>query len=292
MISSIIRIINARGPEDEVEASAPFNELPEYFFLNLLLLISALRIMNRELSVGSYPEFQAYAAAFFYPMSQVLSAPALFSQLEERLEGLHQELETRIPPEGGVPEISVPAPESASSSAPDKLQGFVTFREVSFPYPGGAPLLNRFSLSLKPGERATLAGKSGSGKNTVIKLLQGLCRPSSGEVSIDGMAPDRISRDLFITQQRLLEQIYAIPATKLIVAQRLATVRGCDSIVVLNQETVVRQGTFSEVIGNASGGAGAPVHTKANEPLPKANAVGNQRYRHGQRHCGRRICIA
>lgn len=194
MMSSKIRIINARGPEDEAEASAPFGDLPEIFFLSLLLLISALRIMNRELSVGSYLEFQAYAAAFFYPMSQVLSAPALFSRLEERLQGLYRELETGSTPEEPAPGVSasaVPAP------APGKLQGYVTFREVCFSYPGGAPLLDMFSLSLKPGERAAIVGKSGSGKSMVVKLLQGLYRPGSGEVAIDGITPDRISRETF-----------------------------------------------------------------------------------------------
>lgn len=56
-----------------------------------------------------------------------------------------------------------------------------------------------------------------------------------------------------ITQQRLLEHIYAIPATKIIVAQRLATIQGCDSIVVLDQGAVIRQGTFPEVIGGLEG---------------------------------------
>jgi ATP-binding cassette subfamily C protein len=53
-----------------------------------------------------------------------------------------------------------------------------------------------------------------------------------------------------ITQQRLLEHIYAMPATKVIVAQRLTTIRGCDSIVVLGQGTVIRQGAFPEVIAD------------------------------------------
>jgi ABC-type bacteriocin/lantibiotic exporter with double-glycine peptidase domain len=150
--------------------------------------------MNREMSVGSYLEFQAYAAAFFYPMNQVLSASALFSQLEKRLQDLHRERATGIALEGSAPEVSAPA---APAPALGKLRGSVTFRDVCFSYPGGSPLLDRFSLSLKPGERAALVGKSGSGKSTVVKLLQGLYRPGSGEVSIDGIAPDRISRELF-----------------------------------------------------------------------------------------------
>lgn len=59
------------------------------------------------------------------------------------------------------------------------------------------------------------------------------------------------SRQDNISQQRLLEQIYALPSSKIIVAQRLTTVKGCDSIVVLDQGIVARQGRIHEVIENS-----------------------------------------
>ncbi|MDR2304259.1 MAG: ATP-binding cassette domain-containing protein [Treponema sp.] len=188
MMSSKIRIINARSRDDEAEASDPFNNIPEICFLNLLILISALRIMNREMTIGSYLEFQAYAAAFFYPMNQVFSAPGIFSKLEERLRNLHREMET-----GSVSPVPIPA----APSSIKKLQGYVEFRDVSFSFPGGRPLLENFNLSLKPGQRAAIVGKSGSGKTTVVKLLQGFYAPTAGEVTINGMAPALIDRDAF-----------------------------------------------------------------------------------------------
>jgi ABC-type bacteriocin/lantibiotic exporter with double-glycine peptidase domain len=193
MMSSKIRIINARGKDDEAAASGPFGNLPEIFFLNILLLISALRIMNREFSIGSYLAFQAYAAAFFYPMSQVLAAPQLFAGLENRLRGLYRELGTEsdaAPP----PAVSVSPP----PPSPGKLRGYVEFKDISFSYPGGLPVLEHFNLSLRPGQRAALLGKSGCGKSTVIKLLQGLYSPDAGEITIDGIAPGHIDRETFI----------------------------------------------------------------------------------------------
>jgi ABC-type bacteriocin/lantibiotic exporter with double-glycine peptidase domain len=193
MMSSKIRIINARGRLDEAEASAPFNNISEICFMNLLILISALRIMNREMSIGSYLEFQAYAAAFFYPMSQVLAAPAILSGLEGRLRELSHEMEI-----GPASPVLTPSPASEVCPAPKKLSGHVEFRDVSFFSPDGRPLLEHFNLSLKPGQRAAIVGKSGAGKSTVIKLLQGLYSPAAGEVAIDGAAPARIDRDTFI----------------------------------------------------------------------------------------------
>jgi ABC-type bacteriocin/lantibiotic exporter with double-glycine peptidase domain len=197
IMSSKIRIINAKGRDDEAEASGPIGDLPEIFFLNILLLISALRIMNRDFSIGSYLAFQAYAAAFFYPMGRVLAAPELFAKLENRLRGLYRELGTEAETEKEnvpVPVVSV----SARVQSPGKLRGYIEFKDVSFSYPGSPPALEHFSLSLRPGQRAALVGRSGCGKSTVIKLLQGLYTPGSGEITIDGMAPDHIDRETFI----------------------------------------------------------------------------------------------
>jgi ABC-type bacteriocin/lantibiotic exporter with double-glycine peptidase domain len=194
MISSKIRIINARGRNDEAEASSPFGNLPELCFLNLLLLISALRIMNRELSIGSYLEFQAYAAAFFYPMSRVLSAPALFGRLEKRLGDLYRELESET---GGGEKTQWAKAPALLGEKGKKLRGRIEFKDVCFSYPGCPPLLEGFNLSLEPGRRAAIVGKSGCGKSAVLKLLQGLYTPESGEVTIDGAAPACIDGETF-----------------------------------------------------------------------------------------------
>jgi ABC-type bacteriocin/lantibiotic exporter with double-glycine peptidase domain len=195
IMSSKIRIINAKSKDDEADASRPFGNLPEIFFLNILLLISSLRIMNREFSIGSYLAFQAYAAAFFYPMGRALAATELFAKLESRLKGLYRELETKTDdtPSGSDQAVSLSVPEQA----PKKLRGSIEFKDVTFSYPGGPPLLEHFNLLLRPGQRAALVGKSGCGKSTVIKLLQGVYAPVAGEITIDGMVPGHIDRETF-----------------------------------------------------------------------------------------------
>jgi ATP-binding cassette subfamily C protein len=51
-----------------------------------------------------------------------------------------------------------------------------------------------------------------------------------------------------VTRQRLLEQIYGFPATKVIVTRQPAVVRRCDSVLLLDRGTVVKQGSFEEVL--------------------------------------------
>jgi ABC-type bacteriocin/lantibiotic exporter with double-glycine peptidase domain len=51
-----------------------------------------------------------------------------------------------------------------------------------------------------------------------------------------------------VIRQRLLEQIYGFPATKVIVTRQPAVVRHCDSVLLLDRGAVVTQGSFEEVL--------------------------------------------
>jgi energy-coupling factor transport system ATP-binding protein len=59
-------------------------------------------------------------------------------------------------------------------------------RGVTFAYPDGTEALRDVSLSIGAGERIALLGHNGSGKSTLARHLNGLLRPSSGEVLYDG----------------------------------------------------------------------------------------------------------
>ncbi|HEV2688984.1 MAG TPA: ATP-binding cassette domain-containing protein [Bryobacteraceae bacterium] len=61
----------------------------------------------------------------------------------------------------------------------------VEFRQVSFRI-GGHLILDNLSFSIEAGETVVLLGRSGSGKTTALKMVNGLLMPSSGEVLVDG----------------------------------------------------------------------------------------------------------
>jgi NitT/TauT family transport system ATP-binding protein len=60
---------------------------------------------------------------------------------------------------------------------------------------GGAPVVHRLNLTVRPGEILVLTGPSGCGKSTVLRALAGLLRPDCGEVLADGQAVTTTSRD-------------------------------------------------------------------------------------------------
>lgn len=59
-------------------------------------------------------------------------------------------------------------------------------QDLSFAYPGAAPVLRHVSLRVEPGERVALCAPSGRGKTTLCQLLAGYLTPASGRVLADG----------------------------------------------------------------------------------------------------------
>jgi ATP-binding cassette, subfamily B, bacterial len=63
----------------------------------------------------------------------------------------------------------------------------IRLADVSFAYPGGAPVLDHFNLTIPAGSSLAIVGQNGAGKTTIAKLLCRLYDPQSGAILIDGV---------------------------------------------------------------------------------------------------------
>ncbi len=63
----------------------------------------------------------------------------------------------------------------------------VSFRDVSFAYPGSRATVEHLTFDARPGEVVGVVGQNGAGKTTLTKLLNGLLKPASGEVLVAGL---------------------------------------------------------------------------------------------------------
>ena len=63
----------------------------------------------------------------------------------------------------------------------------IHFRNVTFAYPGGTPVLDHFDLTIPAGSSLAIVGRNGAGKTTLAKLLCRLYDPQSGSIEVDGV---------------------------------------------------------------------------------------------------------
>lgn len=84
----------------------------------------------------------------------------------------------------------------------------VCFDQVTFGYEVNKHVLKHFSFSLKQGESLALLGKSGAGKSTILKLLEGAVVPNQGVVSIQGKPVQSIQEEVSSYVSVLNQQPY------------------------------------------------------------------------------------
>jgi ATP-binding cassette, subfamily B, bacterial len=81
----------------------------------------------------------------------------------------------------------------------------IAFNNISFRYPGGVQVFDKFNLRIQPGQRVGLVGQSGGGKSSLFVLLQRFYDVHQGSITIDGQDISRV------TQQSLRQAISVVP---------------------------------------------------------------------------------
>ncbi|CAL9248282.1 unnamed protein product [Arabidopsis halleri] len=97
----------------------------------------------------------------------------------------------------------------------EKIRGEVEFKNVKFVYPSRleTSIFDDFCLKVPSGKTVALVGGSGSGKSTVISLLQRFYDPLAGEILIDGVSIDKLQVKWLRSQMGLVSQEPALFAT-------------------------------------------------------------------------------
>jgi len=132
-------------------------------------------VLEGALTLGTLVAFIQYSDRFFRPISDLSEKYTILQAAMASSERIFNLLDT---------EPSIVAP--ARTKAPEIRSGRIEFRNVSFSYNPGEPVLHDISFKVDPGEKVAVVGATGAGKSTLISLLSRFYDVQQGEILVDG----------------------------------------------------------------------------------------------------------
>ncbi len=141
----------------------------------LVIYVGALHVMEHRLTVGDLVVFVTYLASLYAPINQLFQT---YGQVQSAVAGMRRCLELL----DLEPEIK----DRPGARPAGRLHGAVEFRNVTFGYDAGEPVLKEISFKADPGETVAIVGPTGAGKTTLTSLLARFYEPQSGTIVIDG----------------------------------------------------------------------------------------------------------
>lgn len=143
-----------------------------------VLWVGVRHVQSGRLTLGDLLLVMAYMAQLYDPLRTISS------KLPE-LQGWMASVDRALALLEDAPELRE-AGRPAAVACAGRAQGRISFRDVSFAYPGWGRALDGVSFDVAPGTRVGIIGPSGSGKSTVVNLLMRFYDPLAGQVLLEG----------------------------------------------------------------------------------------------------------
>ena len=142
--------------------------------------------------------FQGFAVSFLMPVQELVGVSQSIIEMRSKMERVEDVFDY-------VPDV--PDTERIIEYPLRRLKGAVELRNITFGYSKtDPPLIEDFSLTLKPGGSVGFVGGSGSGKSTLGKLIAGLYKPWSGQILFDGVPREEIPREVVTASLGVVDQ--------------------------------------------------------------------------------------
>ena len=147
-----------------------------------VLGISWMSNPDSGITVGVLIAFTAYISRFWNPINTLAS---FYNSLLTAISYLERIFETIDEP------VQVKDAEDAVPMPP--IKGEVEFKNVTFSYEDGIPILKKVSFKAEQGQTVAIVGPTGAGKTTIVNLLSRFYNVDSGEVLIDGIDISKVT---------------------------------------------------------------------------------------------------
>jgi len=172
----------------------PVVEIINYLTLALMVWIGSRWFLHDQVSLGALIAFPIYISMMFRPVRMLadkfntlqmglVAAERVFNVLD------NQEM---IPDNGYL--------------QPAKLNGKIEFKDVTFAYDGENRVIKNLDFDVEPGETLAIVGSTGSGKSTIINILNRFYDIESGEILLDGEDLSKYKLDVLRSRMSMVLQ--------------------------------------------------------------------------------------
>lgn len=149
----------------------------------LVAVFGGAMALSGAITIGTIQAFILYSKQFSRPINEIANQ---FAQIETAIAGAERVFEI-------LDEKTEDTERSDADFSAEKTMGNISFQNVCFSYNNEKRVLNGFNLDIAAGEKIAVVGATGSGKTTIVNLLNRFYDINSGTITIDGTDISKIS---------------------------------------------------------------------------------------------------
>lgn len=181
----------------------PLIEVMSSVAMALILWYGGGEILREHMTLGTLTAFISYIRLFFQPLRELSQKYSIVQSAMASAERIFQLFETR-----DMLEVS------ERPVRPLSVEGDIRFENVSFRYSADRPVLSHISFHAAPGETLAIVGATGSGKTTLINLLERFYDPVEGRILVDGVdLKDMDEHWLRNLVGLVMQEVFVVPGT-------------------------------------------------------------------------------
>ena len=193
--SSELNEVLAQGSTRASNMGAVFGQL----MIVGVIFVGSLIVMSGGMTPGGLAACMLLSVRTLQPLRRALSVWMRYQNFVAANERLNDVMKLPVAPDTGHTPIT-------------PLRESLELKNVSLTFDNGKTLFANVNLRIKAGEFVAIRGASGSGKSSLLTLMNGLLQPTRGEVLIDGQALHTFDADSVFKEMALLPQTGSIVA--------------------------------------------------------------------------------
>ena len=169
----------------------------------IIIWYGGVQILKGQMTIGILVAFLYYMRLFFQPLRELSQKYSIVQSAMASAERIFQVLDT----ESKLPIAAKPFEPASTGTT-------LEFNKVTFGYNSANPVIHDLSLKVESGETVAIVGATGSGKSTLVNLLERMYDPDQGAIFLEGHDIRELDPQwLRNTVGLVMQEVYLIPGS-------------------------------------------------------------------------------